>query len=308
MRRTVARFVMLVVGVLSLAAYAVASAVVYWALSAVWASRPSALTTVVLLVGVTLAIGYTSYRAGSRRLLEDLQTEPFRRAHAPELYDRFEALCSRAGFAAPSLYVADLGEPNAFAVGDIHSGAVVVDDSLFSLLTKDEVLAVLAHELGHLKARDSLVQVLSFTAVGTAVELLTFALLPLVLLATGLAKAWAWVRGTPQSWPQTLPGRLRTLAFALLLLAPTVVSLAVLARSRRREYAADDFASDLTADPRSLASALAKIHDAARANLELRGALAGDVDAHPMVKLLATHPAVEERVARLEARAAEGGK
>jgi heat shock protein HtpX len=307
MRRTVARLVMLVVGLGALAAYALASALTYWVLSVVWTSRPSALTTVLVLLAVTLATGYLTYRTGSKRLLADLRTRQLRPADAPGLFARLDDLCARAGVERPPLYVADLGEPNAFAVGDLESGAVVLDDSLFALLSADELTGVLAHELGHLKARDSLVQVLSLTAVGTAVELLTLALLPAVLLATGVAKAWAWARGTPGAWSRTLPGRLRTLALSLVLLVPTVVSLAALARSRRREFAADDFASDLTGDPAALARALRKIEDATRVHLALRGVLIGSDDTHPMLRLLATHPALEDRVARLATRAEGGG-
>ncbi|MFB6096857.1 MAG: M48 family metallopeptidase [Haloferacaceae archaeon] len=300
MRRTVGRLAMGVVGGVSLFVYVAAAVALYSLFRAAWADRPSATTVVVGLVAITLAVGYLTYRGGSARLLAEAGGRELVPSDAPRLFARLDRVCERMGIERPPLLVADLGEPNAFAVGDVREGAVVVDEALLRMLSLDEFVAVVAHEYGHLQARDGLVQVLATTALQTVVTLLMVALLPVVLVITGAAKAVAWTRGTPAAWTETTAGRLRGLVFGLVMVAPTVVTLVLLAHSRRREYAADDRAAAVTGDPRALARALRRIDDAAREELLLRGALLGDPDAHPVLRLLATHPAIERRVQRLE--------
>lgn len=141
---------------------------------------------------------------------------------------------------------------------------------------------------------------LAFTVLQTVVLLIAVALLPVMLVLTGIAKAVAWAGGSPAGWTRTFAGRLRLLVVALVMIAPTVVTLILLAHSRHREFAADDRAVELTDDPRALARALQKIHDAVRTELHLGGMITDADDNRPMMRLLATHPALERRVERLE--------
>jgi heat shock protein HtpX len=298
MRRALARIVMAAIGVVSMVVYVAAGVVLYFLFSALWADRPSAATLVLVLVVVTFVVGYWSYRSGSERLIAGLHATELTAWRAPSVVDRYARLCDRSGMdRRPRLLVARLGEPNAFAVGDSDRGAIVVDAGLLSLLTLDELEAVLAHEIGHLEARDSLTQVVAFTAVETVVELAMLALLPGLLIVTGIAKAIAWTQGRPGAWTQTLAGRLRLLVVGLVLIVPTVVTLAILAYSRRREFAADDRAAELTGDPLALARALRKIDSHARTSLRLGDVL--ETDENPLARLLATHPAMDRRIERL---------
>lgn len=288
------------IGTIALVVYAAAGVGLYWLFRLAWADRPSAATMVVGAVVLSLVLGYLTYRGGSARLLGEIGGRELTSADAPRLIARLDRLCERMEIKRPPLLVAELGEPNAFAVGDLGDGTIVVSDYLFRVLSLDELTAVLAHELGHLEARDSLVQVMAYTALQTVLTLVMVALLPFLLIVTGVAKAIAWARGVPSAWTRTVAGRVRLLLIGLVMIAPTVVALVLLAHSRRREYAADDRAAEVTGDPQALARALQKIDEAARKELRIRGALAGDPDAHPVMRLLATHPAVERRVERLE--------
>lgn len=301
MRRAVVRILMLLIGVVSMLLYVGAGIGLYLVFSALWVDRPSAATVVLLVTGVTLVVGYWSYRSGSERLLASLKATELTPWHAPQLYQRYRQLCARAGLEQPPrLLVAHLGEPNAFAVGDTDRGAIVIDGGLLLVLTLDELEGVIAHEIGHLEARDGLTQIVAFTAVETVVELAMLALLPGLLIVTGIAKAMAWARGKPGAWTRTLAGRVRLLVVGLVLILPTVVTLALLAYSRRREFAADDRAAELTGRPLALAAALKKIDAHARARVSVGEAV--DWNENPVARLLATHPAIDRRIERLEAR------
>jgi heat shock protein HtpX len=302
MRRPIVRIVMAAIGVVSMTVYVAAGVGLYLVFGALWADRPSAAMIVLTVVVVTLVFGYWSYRTGTRRLLAGLHARELTEMGAPSLQQRYARLCDRSDLdQRPRLLVAEMGEPNALATGHRDRGVVVLDSSLLSLLTLEELEAILAHELAHLEARDSLTQVIAFTAVETVVELAMIALLPVLLVVTGVAKAIAWARGQPGAWTRTFAGRLRLLIAGLVLLVPTVVTLAILAYSRRREFAADDRGTELTGRPLALASALEKIHSHTGATLGIRDAL--DSDESPLGRLLATHPAIDQRIERLRERA-----
>lgn len=289
---------MAAIGIVSMTIYVSAGVLLYLLFSRLWADRPSAAMLVFVVVVVTLVFGYWSYRSGSERLIAGLHARELTAWDAPSIHQRYVRLCEQSGLDhRPRLLVARLGEPNAFAIGDSDRGVIVIGAPLLSLLTLDELEGVLAHEIGHLEARDSLTQVVAFTALETVVELAMIALLPGLLIVTGVAKAIAWAKGRPGAWTRTLAGRIRLLIVGLVLIVPTVVTITILAYSRRREFAADDRAAQLTGRPLALASALKKIDTHARTSVGLGDVL--DSDENPLTRLLATHPAVDRRIERL---------
>jgi heat shock protein HtpX len=301
MRRGLVRVAMIGMGVASFVTYLAGASVTYLFLRALWASRPSALTSVLLLVGVTLGSGYLSYRFGTDRLLATLEATRLAPERAPELFRRLDRLGAEMGMARPRVFVSDLGEPNAFAMGGPKGGVVVLDLSLCTLLTGDELEGVLAHELAHLERHDGLVQLLAFTGLGTVVQILMLGLVPGLLLLAGIARADAWIRGRPAAWSDSFAWRLRGVVVSGVLLVPAVVTFLLLRRSRRREYAADARAAAVTGDPRALARALRKIDDARMEEVALRSLLPGDeTESAPLARLLATHPATEDRIDRLQ--------
>jgi len=298
---------MALVGVASFAVYAAGAWVTYRLLRVVWADRPSAAVIVAVLAGLTLVLGYRNYRFGSDRLLAQLDAVEVTADRAPALVARVGDLCRRMSVDRPRLLVVDGGEPNAFAVSSPGGGVVVIDRSLGRVLSDDELEAVLAHELAHLERHDGLVLLFAATALGTVVQVALLALVPILLLFTGLAKATAWLRGRPSTWTRSAAWRVRSVVLAFVLSVPAALTFVLLARSRRREFAADARAAAVTGDPLALARALRKIEATARAELGLRGLFSTrDAETDPLARLLATHPATDARVSRLVAMA--GGR
>jgi len=291
---------MVAVGVTLFVFYAGAAYLAYVFLRWVWLGRPGLTTTVVVVVGLSVLFGYLSYQFGTARLRASIDAAEITRARAPELHRRVAHLADRADVAMPNLLVANMPMPNAFAIGSPHNGYIVLDSGLFRLLAADELEAILAHELAHLESYDGLVQTVAYSAIEMVVGLVTVALLPVVLLLTGLARAIAWIRGRPLN--VGVVGWLRYGISGVVSLLFLVLVLLVRAHSRRREFAADDRAVELTGKPVALARALQKIERAS----EPRGLLAhlyvhGDEEG-PLTRWLSTHPAMDERVERLAER------
>lgn len=296
---------MATVGVMLLAFYLAVGYLVYLFGAALWAARPDPVTALFFVLAVSLVFGYLSYRFGTARLLSSLDGAPLAREQAPEAHRRLDRLVEQMDLSRPRLLVGQMAAPNALAVGSGRNGALVVDASLFRLLDADELEALFAHELAHLEGRDSLIQSLTYSLGRTLAGVGLLPLLPVVWVLGGVARAVALLRGRPTSWPENPIGRLqRRLGQAALLLV-AVVTIAVLAHSRRREYAADDRAAEV-ADPMALARALAKIQRAAEPGWGLLSPLyTHGEEEGPLTRLLSTHPPLDERIERLE-EAAEG--
>lgn len=297
------RALMALVGVLLLVAYVGAAALAYWALAWLWAARPDPVTALFVVVATAVGLGLLSYVFGTRRLLASLNAVEVERARAPALYDRLAELAAEMDVSVPTVYVGAMRAPNAFALGGLGGGSVVLDRALFRLLSTAEVDAILAHELAHLESNDGLVQTLAFSLGRTFAAVLSVVLFPVALLATGLAKAWAWATGRPGAWTTNPFGRFRAAVDAATVVVLVVLTLAVRAHSRGREFAADDRACEVTGRPLALARALEKIE---RASDPEWGVLAplyvhGD-DENPLAEWFSTHPSVEDRVERLRER------
>ncbi|WP_276273211.1 M48 family metallopeptidase [Haloarcula litorea] len=297
------RLTLATLGVVSLAVYLAAAVVGYQLLQSLWAARPSPVVLGAALVGSALVVGLVSYWSGTGRLKRSLDAVELPRSRAPEAYRRFDRLTERMRAGRPTLLVARLPVPNAFAVGG-HGAAVVVDHRLLGLLSGDEFEALLAHELAHFEGRDALVQTLAYSLTRTVVDVVALLVFPVVVLAGGLARAVALLRGDPAAWSRSWLAHTQRAALGLVALLGVSVTLLVLAYSRRREWAADDRAVEVTGRPLALARALRKIE---RASTPDRGPLTplyvhGDDDG-PLSRLLSTHPPMDERVERLLARA-----
>jgi heat shock protein HtpX len=290
---------------LSLLALHVGAALLAYLLLDLLVSNPPDLLTAVAVVGVfTVASAYLSYRFGTTQLLAGLDARELGPRDAPGFFRRLDDLSERMAVDRPRVFVADLNAPNAFALGGVRSGALVVDVSLFRLLSPAERTAIVAHELAHLEGYDAFVQTLSYSAMRTLVGLILLPLTPVLLLITGVARALAWMRGRPSEWSRSPLFAL----YAWVSLGVTVLAVAltalIRAHSRRREYRADDRAVEVTGDPLALARALRTIQ---RATERKRGLLStlyvsGDEDG-VLTRLLSTHPPMDDRVERLLERA-----
>nr|WP_283102274.1 M48 family metalloprotease [Haloplanus sp. XH21] len=283
--------------------YAALAFVTYRALLLLWAQRPATLTTAVVVVGLAVVFGYASYRVGTARLRFALDAVELPRRAAPRLHRRVDDLAERLGVESPRLLVASMNQPNALALGGARDGDVVLDRSLFRLLTAPELEAIVAHELAHLQRWDSLVKTLGYSLVRILTGLVWLVLLPVALLVVGVARALALARGGD---PGTVhrAARVADAAVTSLVVVCLFGLLAVVqAYSRHREFAADGTAARLTGRPLALASALEKINRATTPGGLLSRLVIHGEEERLGTDLLASHPPMTARIERLRERA-----
>ncbi|WP_277553213.1 M48 family metallopeptidase [Halobaculum limi] len=269
-----------------------------------WENRPGLLTLVSMFLIGTLASGYLTYRFGTGRTLVGLDARELPRSHAPEVYDILDSLTARMSLDRPRVFVARLDEPNAFAMGGPHP-ALVIDYSLFGVLTTEQLEGVLAHELAHIEGRDGLAQTLGYSVVQTVVGLVSIALSPVSFLSGGFARGLALVDGRPGMWHRTLPGRVHVSISQALTLLLLSLTLLLRAYSRRREHAADDRAVEVTGSPLALASALRRLDRASERSVPFAPVYQSDGGSDSrLAQWLSTHPPMDDRIERLQRRAA----
>lgn len=219
------------------------------------------------------------------------------RQQAPELVDMVEALARRAELPMPAVYILETDQPNAFATGrNPDNAAVAVTQGIMRTLTREELAGVIAHELAHIKHRDTLTMTVTATMAGA------IAMLGNMLMFSSMMGGRDDNRG----------GGLATIL--AMIFAPIAAGLVQMAISRAREYEADRTGAQICGQPMALASALAKISRAAgqvvNIPAEKNPAAASMYIVNPlhalrMDRLFATHPATEDRIARLQAMTGE---
>jgi len=217
---------------------------------------------------------------------------------APELYALVRQLASAAGLPMPRVYVMENPQPNAFATGrNPQHAAIAVTTGLMQTVDKQELAGVIAHELGHVKNRDTLLMTITATIAGAISMLANFGLY--------------FGRGN-NSGHMGIVGSLM-----LVILGPLAAALVQMAISRTREYEADREGAEISRRPLSLASALQKIAGAAH-HIPNMPAERNPASAHLFIvnplsgarmdNLFSTHPNVENRVARLQEMARDMGE
>jgi len=229
-------------------------------------------------------------------------------AEAPQVYAALRRLTAASGTAMPKVALVNSPIPNAFATGrSPNKATVAVHTGLLSLVNDDELEAVLAHELTHVRNWDMLTSTIAATVAGAI---------------TYLAQ-WGWFLGGAYGYSGGSGGRrsndggnIITLLL-MMVLAPLAAMLVQLAVSRTREYAADEGGAKLSGKPQALASALQKIElwnkhrippgttskNPVMSSLYIINPFKGSL----MMELFSTHPATEKRIARLENVAASMG-
>ena len=206
-----------------------------------------------------------------------------------------EALAAGAGLPRPRICIVDNDQPNAFATGrDPDHAAVCATTGLLSMLSREEVRGVMAHELAHVKNRDTLTMTITATFAGAI---------------GALANIGLFFGGSDRDRPGGMIGTL-----ALAILAPMAAALVQMAISRTREYDADKVGAEIAGDPHALARALQKIEGMAKAGLVNRDAERNPATAHMFIinplsgqgadNLFSTHPATANRVEALMTLAA----
>ena len=258
------------------------------ALSAIYAYWPIVLgiAAVWVLIGYFFNDAIIHYATGALAVTRQEQ---------PELYNLVENLCISRGLTVPKLYIVDTDAMNAYASGiDERSYAITVTSGLLAALDKDELEAVLAHELTHIMERDTRVLIVTIVFVG----MISF--LTQLLWRSIRISAFTRGRGKNQGG-MMLFLLIAAVASAIGYLLALVLRFAI---SRRREYQADAGSVDLTKNPDALISALMKISqnpDVPHVSSEVRQMF---IEAPPssfaLAQLFDTHPPIAKRIAVLE--------
>ena len=236
-------------------------------------------------------MNFGAYWFSDKMVLSMYRAQPVDEAQAPELYGIVHNLVTRAGLPMPRLYIIPSDSPNAFATGrSPQHAAVAVTQGLLRMMRPEELEGVLAHELGHVKNRDTLISTVAATLAGVV-----------MMLANMLR--WAAIFGGIQRDERDGGGIIRLLVMTIV--APLAAMVIQLAISRSREYQADATGAHLAGNPLGLAAALEKLERGSErvplaanpqtAHLFIVNPLSGSA----MTKLFSTHPPLEERVRRL---------
>ncbi|MCM2356616.1 MAG: zinc metalloprotease HtpX [Geobacteraceae bacterium] len=210
----------------------------------------------------------------------------------PEFYGMVRQLAAQAAIPMPRVYIIQSETPNAFATGrNPEHAAVAATTGIMRILTRDELLGVMAHELSHVKHRDILISSVAATIAGAITYLAHMA-------------QWAAIFGGGRDRDEEGGGTFGLIAMAIV--APIAAMLIQMAISRSREYEADRGGAEVAGNPLHLASALRKLQMAnqqipmhaneATAHMFIVNPLTGG----GLMALFSTHPPLEERVRRLE--------
>ena len=247
---------------------------------------------------IALMMNLFAYWNSDKVLLRMYGARQVDAASAPALYHLVEQLARQAALPMPKVFITENPQPNAFATGrDPDHAAVCVTTGLLSQVSQEELAGVLAHELGHVKHRDTLIMTITAVMAG-AVSM--------------LANMAFFMGGRDRNNPLGLVGML-----VVMLVAPMAAMLVQAAISRSREYEADRAGAEITGRPMWLAGALERIEQAAH-KIPNAAASANPATAHMFIinplrggsgfnmsGLFSSHPATQERVARLRAMAGD---
>lgn len=246
---------------------------------------------------IALAFNFAMYWFSDRIALKMSRARPLEPGEAPEVAIDVQELATRARIPVPRLYLIPSQQPNAFATGrNPKNSAVAVTEGLVTLMPRDQVRAVLAHELAHIRNRDVLVTTIA-AMIGAAIS----------AVANFLQFQWLF-GGDDDESPLGMIGMI-----VAILVAPLAAMLLQLAISRQREYLADHTAAELLGRGRPLADALGTLERGVEAlPMQVNPATASLYIANPlsgrgMAALFSTHPPIPARIARLQAYDAARG-
>ncbi|WP_172121557.1 zinc metalloprotease HtpX [Devosia sp. 919] len=252
--------------------------------------------------GMMMAFGFAlltnlfSYWNSDKMVLRMQNAVPVERSQVPQLYEMVDILSQKAGIPTPAVYVIQTDQPNAFATGrNPQNAAVAVSTGLLQQLDTREVAAVVAHELAHIRSRDTLTMTITATFAGAISALAQFGLF--------------FGGGNNRDNPLGGIG-----ALLMVFLAPVAAMIVQMAVSRTREYEADKDGAAISGDPLALASALAKIATLAGRQVNVQAErnpamahmyIINPLSGQRMDNLFSTHPDTGNRIAPLQQLAAQ---
>ena len=251
-------------------------------------------TGIIIALAFAAIMNLGSYWFSDRLVIAMTGAQPLSEQEAPQLYQMLREMTHRANMPMPRLYLIPEMQPNAFATGrDPQRGVVAVTQGLLQMMNYDEVKGVIAHELAHIKNRDTLIMAVAATIAGAISALAHMFYYATIFFGNRDDRG-----GNPLA------------ALALVIIAPIAAMIVQLAISRAREYEADKVGAEIAGTPVGLASALRKLEAAAQRipNEHAQPATAHMYIVNPLsggglMALYSMHPPVAERVRRLEAMA-----
>ncbi len=249
-----------------------------------------------IALAIAVAMNVFGYWNADKMVLRMNGAHEVDEATAPEFFAIVRELARRADLPMPRVYLIDEEQPNAFATGrNPENAAVAATTGLLKRLTREEIAGVMAHELGHVKNRDTLTMTITATLAGAIAMLGNF----------------AFFFGGNRNNPFGIVGVL-----VAMIVAPLAAMLVQMAISRTREYAADRAGAEISGNPMGLANALQKIAGDA-SHIENHRAEDNPATAHMYIinplsgarmdGLFSTHPSTENRIAALMEIARETG-
>jgi heat shock protein HtpX len=252
---------------------------------------------IIIALVVAIAMNGFAYWNSDKVVLRMYNAHPVDAHAAPELYGLVEQLAHRAGLPMPKVYVIDEPQPNAFATGrNPENAAVAATTGLLRMMSHQELAGVMAHELAHIRNRDTLVMTVTATIAGALGMIANFGLL---------------FGGNRENQSSAIFNLL------LVILAPIAAMLVQMGISRAREYGADRLGAEICGHPLWLASALQKL-DAGAHRIDNITAEQNPATAHLFIinplhmrsigSMFSTHPSTEDRVRALRELAARTGQ
>ena len=258
-------------------------------------------TGMIVALGFAVATNLFAYWNSDRMVLGMYGAREVDRRGAPEFYGLIEQLAARAGLPMPKVYIMDNPQPNAFATGrDPEHAAVAATTGILQTLSSEELAGVMAHELAHVKNRDTLIMTITATIAG----------------AIGMLANFAFFFGGARNDQEGGNPLGAVGGILVMILAPIAAMLVQMAISRTREYEADAAGAEICGRPLWLASALGKL-DTAASRIPNPAAENNPATAHlfivnplhgrSMDNLFSTHPSMENRIRRLREMAGAAG-
>ncbi|MFN2364545.1 MAG: zinc metalloprotease HtpX [Halarsenatibacteraceae bacterium] len=249
-------------------------------------------TGLIMALGFALILNFFSFWFSDKLAIKMTKSRPLTKEEAPKLHKIIEDLSDKAGLPMPKVYVTPSSQPNAFATGrNPNNSAIALTEGIIKLLDKDELEGVIAHELSHIKNRDTLISTLAAVMAGALAFMARIGRFRMIF------------GGRRNSSGGGLGLLVQILAIIFAPLAALVVKMAI---SRTREYKADETAAGITGNPDGLANALRKMERQAKGNpMEVNEAtshmfIINPLSGEGMTKLFSTHPTTEDRIAKLE--------
>lgn len=257
--------------------------------------------------GIAFFFSFLGYFSGANMILGMSGAKPLAKRDDPQLYNVVEEMAIAAGIPMPQVYLILDSAPNAFATGrDPEHAVVAITSGLRTKLNREELEGVIAHEIAHIRNYDIRLMLLLTVLIGTVVMLSDF--------------FWQLLRFSPPRGRSSSHGNDRdkggnplmlvlvVVAIILAILAPILAQIIQLAVSRQREYLADASAVQLTRNPQGLANALKKIDQDPDVLETANRGTAHLFIANPIKRfearassMFASHPPMQDRIARLEA-------